>query len=242
MKNPPSTLQGLALSAEPRVVPGGHHASADRTMHVRQMHSNIFMSVAILLFAANVPDRHTAGHRPSDDGWLDHANSSHTRDLAYLIVTGTLGAGAARRGTPVRVARPVGRQDRGRSRGVLSGPASARIRAHEYGTCVHNRAHTAREMTRARAPRPLEWGAGSLRAPCARTRRKRTRQQTSRRTAIVRQAPAIQLTAGRGSGRRDRLLNGFYRSPMRPSVVPPAPRTRLQNNGPRLSSVGWNDD
>ena len=139
MKNPPSTLQGLALSAEPRVVPGGHHASADRTMHVRQMHSNIFMSVAILLFAANVPDRHTAGHRPSDDGWLDHANSSHTRDLADLIVTGTLGAGAARRGTPVRVARPVGRQARGRSRGVLSGPASARIRAHEYGTCVHNR-------------------------------------------------------------------------------------------------------
>ena len=41
----------------------------------------------------------------------------------------------------------------------------------------------------------------------------------------MRQAPAIQLTAGRGSGRRDRLLNGFYRSPMRPSVVPPAPRT-----------------
>eukprot|EP00802_Teleaulax_amphioxeia_P003528 Tamp_03531.p1 GENE.Tamp_03531~~Tamp_03531.p1 ORF type:complete len:517 (-),score=45.25 Tamp_03531:371-1921(-) len=85
MKNPPSTLQGLALSAEPRVVPGGHHASADRTMHVRQMHSNIFMSVAILLFAANVPDRHTAGHRPSDDGWR-RARKRAPRSVAQWLL------------------------------------------------------------------------------------------------------------------------------------------------------------
>ena len=60
--------------------------------------------------------------------------------------------------------------------------------------------------------------------PCGEPGRTRRRGITVRSRAHIAHKPRVRrLTNGRGSRRRNRLLNGFYRSPILSLLAPPAP-------------------
>ena len=60
--------------------------------------------------------------------------------------------------------------------------------------------------------------------PCGEPGRTRRRGITVRSRAHIAHKPRVRrLTNGRGSRRRNRLLNGFYRSPVMSLLAPPAP-------------------